>query len=103
MNEILEEFKQWEEIQIWPNENAEREDLTEAIFQYEDIEKLAEEHELVLSTNPMVFRKMWGDIRSIFQHAATGLGAAHKRAHPGKPPKLLTTGKHGYRIRKWVK
>lgn len=31
------------------------------------------------------------------------LSNLHKRTMPIKPPRHLTTGKHGYRIRKWVK
>lgn len=46
---------------------------------------------------------LWDDIQRIMRNAAQEFSDSHKRMHPGKPPKRLTTGKHGYRIRKWVK
>lgn len=45
----------------------------------------------------------WPDVQRIYKDAFFRIANAHKRRMPLKPPRHLTSGKHGYRIRKWVK
>lgn len=47
--------------------------------------------------------KIWPDVQRIFRDASFRLANQRKRNMPIKPPRQLTSGKHGYRIRKWVK
>lgn len=47
--------------------------------------------------------KIWPDTQRIFHTAYFRIPSKRKRNMPIKPPRHLTTGKHGYRIRKWVK
>lgn len=84
MNECLEEFEQWECNQIWPLE------LTEAeMSNWPDPEEACQCEGVDLS---MVFflKSAWKSKK-------------HHNDAAVRPPKRLTSGKHGYRIRKWVK
>lgn len=47
--------------------------------------------------------KIWPDVQRIFRDTSFRLANQRKRNMPIKPPRHLTSGKHGYRIRKWVK
>lgn len=45
----------------------------------------------------------WRDTQRIIHQTFFGIRQLHQRSMSLKPPRHLTSGKHGYRIRKWVK
>lgn len=85
MKESLEEFEQWECNQIWPLEETEAE-----MSNWPEDDCQAEGPE-------------GADLAMVFFLKSAWKSKRHSNDAAARPPRHLTKGKHGYRIRKWVK
>lgn len=93
MKECLDEFKQWECEQIWPLGSDCDDNLTEA-----EMGNWPEQEDACQAEGPE-----GADLAMVFFLRSAWKAKRHSNDAAVRPPKRLTTGKHGYRIRKWVK
>ena len=89
----MKEFRMWETEQMWPPGSDYEADSTEA-----EMGNWPEQVDTCQAEGPD-----GADVSMVFFLKSAWKAKRHSNDAAVRPPKRLTTGKHGYRIRKWMK